>query len=202
MHLQHLKLYNDQMGVSLRGFSLIEVLVSLSIFTIVVTISVGALMSIISANAKEQNAQSVMTNVTFALDSMTREIRTGTDYYCGPIASLPTSGNTTANCGGGAEGFSFNEGGDSLTKNESSNRIAFRMNNDSIERRLGDGDWEAITSPDVHVHILRFVTTGATRGDVNSPTLTLYVRGTAGVDDEAQSDFNIETTVVQQLLDI
>lgn len=194
------------------GFSLIEVLVSLSIFTIVMTISIGVLMVLIDANARSQNTQTIMTNLSFALDSITREIRTGTDYYCGASAALPTSGQTTLNCINGGDAVSFNEGGQSLTEGASSRRIGIRLNNGTIERRLGNGDgdanvnettdWSAMTSPGINVTDLRFFVTGATRADDQSPTVTLYIAGTAGVDDDAQGEFNIQTTVVQQLLDI
>lgn len=65
-----------------RGFSLIEIIVSLGVFSVVITIAVGALLMLVAANAQLQSEQVVMTNLSFALDSMTREIRTGTDYYC------------------------------------------------------------------------------------------------------------------------
>ena len=103
-------------------------------------------------------------------------------------------------------GFSFKEGGRSLTENLSSHRIAFRLNNGAIERRLSTGSWNAITSPDVIVNKLVFVTTGSGRysiaSDIVSPTVTIYIKGTAGVGDESLSTFDLQTTVVQQLLDL
>jgi prepilin-type N-terminal cleavage/methylation domain-containing protein len=197
-----------------RGFSLIEVLVSLSIFAIVVTISVSVLMVLIDANARAQNTQEIMTNISFALDSMTREMRTGTDYYCGPVASLPVSGDDTLNCESGSDSFSFNEGGQSLTENtpNDSRRIGLRLNNGTIERRLGNGDgdastnedsdWLPLTSDDVVVTTLRFVVSGATRHDDFAPTATVYIEGHAGGEDDSEGFFQIQTTVVQQLLDI
>lgn len=200
-----------------RGFSLIEVLVSLSIFTIVMTVSVGALMVLINANARAENTQSVMTNISYALDSMTREMRTGTDYYCGAYTALPTDAGdiTTSNCSSGGTAFSFNEGGQSLTSNTPNNsrRIGYRLNNGALQRRLGNGDgdgninensedWLDVTSPDITVTNLNFYSTGATRLDTESPTVTLYLKGYSGKNDGSQGIFNIQTTVVQQLLDI
>lgn len=185
-----------------KGFSLIEVLVSLSIFTIVVTISVGVLMVLVAANARAQNTQAIMTNLSFALDSITRELRTGSDFFCGASASLPTSGESNQNCANGGDALSFNEGGDSLTKNASSRRIAVRLNNSVIERRLGNGNWTALTSPDITVTQLQFYVTGATRADNQSPTVTIYIEGIAGEQDGSEGRFNVQTTVVQQLLDI
>lgn len=187
------------------GFSLIEVLVSLSIFAVVVTIAIGALVALIGANARTQNTQAVMTNISYALDSMTREIRTGTDFYCGTDSSLPVSGGSARDCSSGGPAFSFNEGGVSLTEFTSppSRRIGYRLEDGSIERRLGNGSWAAVTAAEIEITRLRYVVTGSTRGDSVSPTVTVYVAGTAGeANDDSLAGFNIQTTVVQQLLDI
>ncbi|MCA9354056.1 MAG: prepilin-type N-terminal cleavage/methylation domain-containing protein [Candidatus Kaiserbacteria bacterium] len=64
------------------GFTLVEMIVSLAVFSVVVTIAVGALLALITSNERLQNEQSVMTNLSFALDSMTRELRTGFHYFC------------------------------------------------------------------------------------------------------------------------
>lgn len=195
-----------------RGFSLIEVLVSLSIFTIVMTISIGALMVVINANTMAQNTQAVMTNIQYALDGITREIRTGTDFYCGSVASLPVSGNSVSNCPAGGTAISFNEGGQSLTENASSRRIALRLSDGELQRRLGDGDgdsntneeedWEPLTSPNVQIDTLKLFVTGTAKGEGEAPTVTLYIKGNAGAQDGTESEFNIQTTIVQQLFDI
>jgi len=119
-----------------KGFTLIEMMVSLAVFSVVVTISVGALLVLIASNEQLQAEQGVMTNLSFALDSMTREMRTGTHYFCagqpnysagGPEAifdvsdsqeALGTSVNDCYDGKGGGErlhGVSFIEGGDSIT---------------------------------------------------------------------------------------
>ncbi len=64
------------------GFTLVEMIVAVAVFSVVATVSVGALLMLIGTNEQLQSEQSVMTNLSFALDSMTREIRTGTWYYC------------------------------------------------------------------------------------------------------------------------
>ena len=186
-----------------RGFSLIEVLVSLSIFTVVVTISVGILMVLVAAHAKAQNTQAVMTNLSFALDSITREIRTGSDYFCGTHDTLPISGETSQNCPDGGLALSFTEGGESLTQGMGSRRIGLRLNNGAIERRLGSsGSWAPVTSPEVEITALYFYVNGVTRQDSNSPIVIIYLEGVAGVEDGSESTFHVQATVVQQLLDI
>lgn len=64
------------------GFTLVEIIVSLAIFSIVAVIAVGALVRIIGANKKAQSIQDAVNSLNFALESMSREIRTGTDIHC------------------------------------------------------------------------------------------------------------------------
>ncbi|MEI8327926.1 MAG: type II secretion system protein [Candidatus Taylorbacteria bacterium] len=65
-----------------KGFTLIEMIVSLGIFSIVAVVALGALIKIISANKKAQTLQSAMTNLNYALESMSREMRMGTNFIC------------------------------------------------------------------------------------------------------------------------
>lgn len=79
--------HNKKIVVS-QGFTLIEIMVSISIFTIIMTTGVGALLSITRSYqaAKEQTAT---TNaIHFALDSMVRDIRIGSAYYADDNVSL------------------------------------------------------------------------------------------------------------------
>jgi type II secretory pathway pseudopilin PulG len=189
-----------------KGFSLIEVLVSLSIFIVVITMAIGSLMALIGANARTQNMQTVMTNLSYTLDSMTRELRTGTDYFCSASGTnLPSAGSTQQNCAppAGGKAISFNEGGRSLTGSAASRRVGYRVANGAIERRLANGNWLPMTAPEVTVESMRIFVTGTSRTDTLSPTVTLYIEGYAGDDqDDTQARFDIQTSIVQQLLDI
>lgn len=190
-----------------NGFTLIEVLVSLSIFTVVVTISVSVLYSLIDANARSRNSQSVATNLSFMLDSMTREIRTGADYYCVTSASaaLPTGLNdsSTQDCTqGNGVALSFNEGGESLTRDASSRRIAYRLNEGVLQRRLGNGAWLDLTADDVVVEKLQFKVLGASAADNLAPVAIVYISGAVGDEIATRDEFDIQTTITQRLLDI
>ncbi len=200
------RFYKSSCGLmkkAIQGFSLIEVLVSLAIFTIVVTISVGSLMVLIDTNARARNTQEVMTNLTFTLDGMVRDMRTGTDYDCEASGSLSVTISTDVfDCTKGTA-FSFNEGGLSLTRSTANNsrRIAFTLSGGAIVRRLGNGSWYPVTSPNTIITDLRFTTVGTARGDDFAPVVTIYVAGYAAAD-ENKTPFYIETGVTQQVLDI
>ncbi len=206
--------YQQHIRKSEQGFTLVEVMVSLALLATVVTMAVGTLLVLIDTNTKQQGVQSVVTNMSFALDSMTRDIRTGYFYECRSTSnSLTISGKATADCPSGESSFAFTESGDSLTKNMGSNRIAYRYNSNdkSIERRLGDPnnggvDWTAITAPEVQVETFDFIVnnTGgfSDTGDQRAPTVTIFISGTAGNIPGLDTSFNLQTTVTQQVLDI
>lgn len=188
------------------GFSLVELLVSLMLFTVVVTIAVGTLLTLIDSNTKARNMQDALTNLQFALDSMTREIRTGTNYYCGGNVENNTPAEAaTRDCEGGASAFAFLEGGQSLTSG-GNGRISYRLENERIERRIGTGSWEPLTSQRVRITELRFVTRDTddflTDGDTTQPTVTLFVSGEAGQIPGLDTSFSLQTSLTQRVRDI
>lgn len=76
-----------------RGFTLIELLVSIGIFSVVIIIVAGAITAVINANKQAQVITSLVNNLNFTLESMTRAIKTGDDLDviggdCGDSVSL------------------------------------------------------------------------------------------------------------------
>lgn len=69
-------------GKTRTGFTLVEMIVSLAVFSIVAVVALGAMVKIVSANRKAQSLQASITNLNFALDAMSRELRTGSTYFC------------------------------------------------------------------------------------------------------------------------
>jgi prepilin-type N-terminal cleavage/methylation domain-containing protein len=77
---------------SQKGFTLVEMVVSLGIFAVVAVVAVGALLKITDANKKSQSMKTAINNLNFALESMSREMRVGTDYHCNyPSAGIPST---------------------------------------------------------------------------------------------------------------
>jgi len=65
-----------------KGFTLVEMLVSVAIFAVVMTVALGSLLAMSESDRKAQTLKSVINNLNFSLDSMSRAIRTGTTYSC------------------------------------------------------------------------------------------------------------------------
>ncbi len=196
-----------------NGFTLIEMLVALSLFTIVVTIAVGAFLSLIGASKSVQGEQSVITTLTFVLDSMTREIRTGTNYHCDDATTLRTgtfSTSSSRDCVTGDDGVSFIEAGTSVTSGASSRRIAYYFDTTSatntIMRKVGNGTPQSIVSDGITVTDAQFFVTGVNRlgdgsgsdTDAIQPTVTIILEAR----DENGATTTLQTSVTQRELDI
>lgn len=190
------------------GFSLVEMLVSLALFTIIATIAVGTLLVLISGNSKVVEEQTVLTSISFALDSMTREIRTGSEYYCDDVATVTGAGVNASNtavrdCATGEDGFSFREAGESLTGSTGSHRIAYYFENNTIMRKIEGATAVSMFGDDVKINDAKFIVTGAnplgTGTDRLQPSVTIMLEAEAA---NMAKSFTIQTTVVQRPLDI
>lgn len=194
--------------LNITGFTLIEMLVALSLFTIVVTIAVGSFLSLIGASKGVQGQQSVMTTLTFVLDSMTREMRTGVNYYCGTRAGLQTPQATSSkqDCVSGNAGLSFIEAGNSVTSAATSKRIAYYVDTTTatrtIMRKVGGGTPQSVVSDGITITNAQFFVTGTDRldvgTDINQPTITIILEAR----DETGATTTLQTTVTQRELDI
>ena len=71
-----------------QGFTLVEVMVSVSIFVLITTIGIGALMNINNAYKQSRSQRIAIDSLNFVLDSMSRQIRTGSQYSCDPSSPL------------------------------------------------------------------------------------------------------------------
>lgn len=190
-----------------HGFSLIELLVSMALFIVVLTMGVGALLVLINSNAKAQNISESVSNIQFALDSMSREIRTGFAYYCSNGTETTGDISVYQDCDKGTY-LSIIEGGKSLTSGNNNRRIAYRYNNsaDSVERKVGAGSWVALTNENISITSMHFNVVGSTPnsvgGDTNQPNVTIYMTGSVSGVDGTSSDFTLQTTVTKRTLDL
>jgi prepilin-type N-terminal cleavage/methylation domain-containing protein len=158
-----------------HGFTLVELIVSVGVFSIVMLVAVGALLSLLAANQRAQTLKVVMNNLNLAMENMVKDIRVGTDYI--------TTGNS----------FTFQA--------SNGTEIIFRLNGDAIERSVGGSDFVSIVSDDVEVEQLQFIVFGAEAGDGRQPRVNILMAGQAGVDDDTQTSFNLQTTATQRLID-
>lgn len=208
-----------------NGFTLIEMIVSLAIFAVVVTTAVGALLAVVATNRQLQSEQSIMTNLTFALDSMTREMRTGFSYYCASDSSdsgiFSDSGtahgamdtyNSVQDCDSSSNddfrGVSFVEGGHSIT-GSGAERILYFFDKGGkvLKRKVGDNTAQSIVSSELEIIEAQFIVTGseqlsgASGNEIKQPTITIKLAA-KDKNDISGKIYQVQTTVTQRVLDI
>ena len=73
---------------SLKGFTLIELMVVIALFSTIMTVAIGALFSAQAVNVKLQQTQIVIDGINLAIEEMVRDIRYGSQFYCTDFAFI------------------------------------------------------------------------------------------------------------------
>ncbi len=71
------------------GFTLVEMIVAVSIFVIVAMIVSLVFVSLAKANRKAQDLKVLIDNVNFSMDAMVLDLKFGHDYRCDPVGASP-----------------------------------------------------------------------------------------------------------------
>lgn len=163
-------------------------LVSVAIFSIVLLVAMGAILTILDANRKARTLTEVMNNLNFSFESVTRSIKTGTE----PRIENGDELTVTA----------INLAADDFTRQT----IAYRHNTTEsgrgvIERSVGGGTWQPITSELVDITNFQAAVHG---GNVafSQPRTVITVSGEVRASNDIRSSFDIQTTISQRKLNL
>lgn len=178
---------------SIKGFTLVELMVSVSVFTFIMLISTGSILSVFDANKKSQNLRTVMDNLSFTLEGMTRTIRFGTNYHC----NIYSGGDLTVplDCAGGSNSIQV--------RSSDGKQIQYWFDTSAGRiMRTTNGTPYALTGTDVTIQTLTFRVVGSPKyPDTYQPRVVITLSGYAGVKPSVKSTFNLETSVSQRLFD-
>ena len=185
------------------GFTLIELMVSLMLFTIVVLAAVGSLYTVNNASRKVQAMRSVIDNLNFGMESMSRTIRTGSGIACGGESNIGTPNCRLEDQNPGTVLFI-----ESTLGVEQPVEYQLGVNIDgtggTIQKRFKEAgvwtNWIDITAPEINIENLSFYVDGAEDIDTVQPNVIIFVRGVATVDEETQP-FAIQTYLSQRAFD-
>ena len=132
-----------------KGYTLIELMVSMGLFAIIMLLASGSYLMMIGLNRQVQGISTGINNLSFALETMTRTIRTGTGYS-----------------GGGATFSVTDANGNSMTYGLNS---SYAITQNTVP--LTDSSSVKITS-------LTFNAVGMTPGDNTQSRVTIIITGT------------------------
>lgn len=167
------------------GFTLVEMMVAVAVFSVVMTVAAGALLGVIDANRKAQAIQTAINNVNFALESISKDMRMGSDYRC-----IDSSWNPIGCALAGNVGVTYLS-----SKNQ---QVSYLFENPKIERKIGSNSPEDLTAPEVEITDMVFY---VLRDDSTKkqPRVILTLNGKAGTKISIQTDFSLQTTISQRI---
>lgn len=171
----------------LRGYTLIELIVSVALFSIVMLIATAAFLKVIQLDRQARATNDVVTNLSYVVDSMARSVRTGSEYVCGTGDCESTPRDT----------FTFTDA--------DGRSVSYGRNGGSVEQCI-DGTCMPITDPRITVGTLAFYARGTASGqsgDVSQPFVVFTLHGSIVPDSSsAPIEFTIESAASQRLIDI
>lgn len=193
-----------------KGFTLLELMLSITLFSAAVIIAVSALFGVLAFQRKASALQRVQNNVNFAVKSMMADISVGDLYYCGiSVPSGPADDISPQSCwSGGGSLIAF--------RNVRDEKTVYWLRNEAIERCVdvfssgacdsGSGpNYLRLTAASVNIDsaISFFYVDGAEGvafGDTEQPRVRVGIRAATDVGGETEV-MNIQSTVSQFIPD-
>ncbi len=186
----------------IRGYTLLEMMVSIALFSLVMLLATGAFLKFMVLDRKARITNDVVNNLSFAVDSMSRTIRTGSQYRCGGQAASPNCWSPTAP----RSSFTFlDDRGREVTY--------YQMANGSIGvcalavgAVCSDSVATALTDSRVVIQNMKFYVRGVGTDPGNNyiqPHVIFVLKGYMKPDPtSANIDFTIQTMASQRLIEI
>lgn len=165
---------------SQKGYSLIELLVAMGLFSIVVSIMASMFMASLRGQQKAFTAQNIADNMRYAMEIMSKEIRMGSDFNLVSATDLRFKSNMPNRNGATVE-FTLT-GGQILFDDDIANAPALT----------------AITSTNISVTGLNFVLYPS--GTTQPRVLISAQASSVGTAADASSSINLETVVAPRIL--
>ena len=190
--MKNLKIKNKN-----SGFTLVELMVAIAVFSIVMVMAMGALLNVIDANNKAQSIKTAIDNISFALEGISKDMRMGTEYSCFNGISF------VGDCPTGGSGIRFKS---SKTGNP---YVYYKFSSNQILNCVGGtlggdctGTYSPLTSSEVNLTSVNFYVLGVTHS--NDPVATrtqpraiIIIGGVAGSKLKTQTTFNLQTSISQ-----
>lgn len=203
-----------------KGFTLVEMTVSLGLFTITMFIATSAFLAVVNADRKSRSARIAMDNLNISMEDMNRRMKTGYAYYC-DIWGGYTNGDVR-DCSPGTE-ITF--------ISQASTTVSYARGVGVAGCGTGYGTTQGclvrsevippasrvnttITSPEIDIKNFSLYVTGsavcgslancASPGNAIQPMAVVMIKGELGINTPNQvgkTSFSLQTTVTQRAYD-
>lgn len=202
----HKKTLSSKQG----GFTLIEMLVAVGLFSVVMLVAVAAILSIIGNNRKAQGINNVVNNLNFAIESMVRDMKTGYQYECDGTLPTSTSPSLCPNSTAPRTSIEFFS-----TLSGTPTPVQYSFEQSSID---GNGQYVAgrivkttgvnsspvdLTSKsDVDIKGVEMYIHSPSPGTGSQPSIFLIIRGEANILENEVTQFGLQTFISQRILNL
>jgi|GEM_PF-1536501 prepilin-type N-terminal cleavage/methylation domain-containing protein len=189
-----------------KGFTLVEIMVAISIFAIIALIVVQAFITADRVNKKAQAMKTVIDNLHFALNSISFNLQQGGTYHC--LMSLPTGNPASytydvgADCGfieggGGGPAIAFKS-----PKSGTTHSIIYKFQSEKIwywESDSSMNDFVPITIDNLVIENLRFYVLNYDTGSTAIPRVFFTIAGKAVLGQGMETKFQLQTVVSERI---
>ncbi len=176
------------------AYTLIEILVAVSIFIAVLAAPTGFFVGSLNVQQKALASQKLLDNTSYVLEYISRALRMAKKDDINGINCL--SGNKiNYEITASGQGIKFRNYNDECQE--------FYLEGDRLKESK-DGIENYLTSGDLEITSLKFKISGQTQADDDQPRLTLFLnaKGAKGKKPELQPEIKIQTTISQRNLDV
>lgn len=185
---KHIKLSfvrNDN-RVSITGFTLVELIVAMSVFVVVISLTSGIFVRALRAQRQVNQLMMVNSDASLVLEKLAREARLGFNF------------NVTNDLGGCSSG-TFDSLGFQRARNGSITSVIYRWNSslETIERSEGGASFVPLNSPNVLVKRFCFLETQEQDTD---PWRITFVLSETSTQEGIDYSFNLQSTISARLL--
>lgn len=192
-----------------RGFTLVEMIVALGIFTIALFIATNALLAVVNADRKSRGTRIATDNLNLTLEDISRKIRTGYSYNCGGNPGV-------ADCSTPQSVLAFNDqnnirtiykrgvGGGAIVGGVGASGCGapFVAGQGCILRSDGGAAFVPGTSSEIDITSLNFFVSGsAVWPDTKQPQVIMSMDGSLGTQPLTKISFKIQTSATQRVYD-
>ena len=166
------RIFNTPFLKSQKGYLVIELLVAMTLFSVIVVIAIGSFVNVLKTQRQVAALSAAESNLNVVFEQMTREIRTGYSFTQSSIGD----GLTFTNAEGKTITYALGDG-------------------DDVLKKTVDGKTLAVTGDNVVVEYFKVYFRGNVVGDTWNPRVTISV-GIHSKDASLRENvLNLQTTI-------
>lgn len=191
-----------------KGYTIIETIIAVSIFSVVATAGMAALLQANVAHQKSQDMRSIIDNLSFIMEEVSRNIRTSYGYRCIPGTFSNAAIETPQSCATGKSlAFEYSAGSGSGVPGNPSDQWVYKIEGPNISKSVNggaNGTWIQLNPSEVVLDAASsFMVLGAEPppGNTQQPLVIIKLVGSITYKN-ITSPFSIETAVSQRLIDV